>query len=237
MSSLTISLLDTTGERTRLLGEIQPLRQNEQQPHRLYSVVQQAGEPRQIRRDEFFPTFPPYDVLLSSPHRHYLTTANHAYKALQLKRSTSLNVQTDVKEPLHRALQEIMWAEVPAPTFWIGLDKVRNKHHTIRDTETTFAIGKNRDKCYTMVQASAAGIIDENRRNGHKNKSPQGNGIVPPRTEENQQDSPQGVQDGTTSTASYTMDSLDLQALADAVLPMSVSSASGQRSDGRYGMA
>ena len=147
--------------------------QQQQRTHRYYSGVQPAGKPRKIRPDELFEEFPQHDVLLSSPHRHYLTKANHAYNALEPMRSRNLNVQTEVKGPLHRLLMSLFSEEVPEPTFWIGADKVLSLEENwkvIPDTKRTFALGKNHDRCYTVYQASDSCILDENYRNGRRSR-------------------------------------------------------------------
>ena len=141
----------------------------QQQEQRYYTAVQPAGKPRKIDgKTERFEPFPEYDVLLSSPHRNYLTTANHMYISLNPRRSTTLNVEAEVREPLHRSLKTLFWKGVPVPTFWVGADKVQITElwKVILGTERTFAIGKNRDKCYTVFQASDAYIIYENKNNG-----------------------------------------------------------------------
>ena len=79
-------------------------------------------------------------------------------------------MQTHVKKPLHRALQEKMWTHVPEPTFWIGPKKVllMEEWKVTTGTENTFAIRKYWDKCYTVVQASDLYIVDESKRQERK---------------------------------------------------------------------
>ena len=101
MSSSTMGRSTATGPVSQSQGVRQ---QQQQQP--FYTGVQPAGKPRMInRKTERFEPFPNYDVLLSSPHRNYLTTANHAYIALKPRRSQKLNLLAEVKEPLHRVLK------------------------------------------------------------------------------------------------------------------------------------
>ena len=140
----------------------------QQHPPPFYTVMQPASKPRKIRPDnEFFEPFPPYCVLLSSPHRCYLTKANHVYNTLKIKRSLSLNVLTEVKEPLHVALKQLYGERVPDPTFWIGADRVlaMDAWKVIPGTQRTFAIGRHWEWCYTVFQASDRCIVDEYNRN------------------------------------------------------------------------
>ena len=134
-------------------------RQHQQQQQQLryyYTNMHPAGAPRKIRRDnEFFEPFPPYYVLLSSPHRSYLTKANHVYNTFTINRSTSLDVQAEVKEPLHGGLKQLYGERVPEPAFWIGADNVlaMETWKVIPGTQRTFAIGQNWDWCCTVVQS------------------------------------------------------------------------------------
>jgi len=151
-----------------------------------------AHPPRDIRVGECFDPLPWYDVLLCSPHKVYLTKANHVYNTSpeNLERTcnqSKINVDRDVKEAIRRALVEKFGQqEVPEITFWIGLDKVTDKDHwTNKDKRgisqenhwkpgsvQTFAVGKDLKKCYTVVEATDYCILREHERNGtRKNRS------------------------------------------------------------------
>lgn len=125
-----------------------------------------AREARDIRAGERFEPMPQFDVLLSSPHRNYLTKANHAYIELKPSRSKQLNVEQEVRGPLRTLLQREFGRPAPEPIFWIGTDKVRSEDEWKPGTMKTFAIGRRLRKCYTVVMATDRGIIEENYRNG-----------------------------------------------------------------------
>lgn len=144
-----------------------------------------AQPPRDIRAGEHFDPLPWQDVLSCSPHKSYGTKANHVYNKLKenLERTckqSKIDVQSDVKEAIRRALVAEFGQDVPEPTFWIGLDKVTDKNHwTNKDKRgvsqenhwkpgsvRTFAIGKDLKKCYTVVEATDYCILREHERNG-----------------------------------------------------------------------
>lgn len=139
------------------------------------------GQSNQQKRYEPQP-LPFYDVLLSAPHYKYQTPANKAYIALKPRRSRTLNVQKEVKEPLHRLLMTQQQQQqqamnnnnddksIPLPTFWIGADKVRSEKDYKPGTMRTFALGKKGSMCYTVYEATDHCIIDENYRNGKGTK-------------------------------------------------------------------
>ena len=130
-----------------------------------YTSVQPPGEPREIRQGELFEPFPPFDVLLCSPHWHYLTLANHEYNNLNVPRSKRLDVDTEIKRPLREALEK--HGSIPTPTFWIGADKIGANHHWVKPgTMRTFAIGTTRNKCYTVFEATDECICYKNFRSG-----------------------------------------------------------------------
>ena len=150
----------------------------ETEPPSYFTAVQPPGEPRDIREGERFEPLPELDVLLSSPHRYYLTVANRAYNRLKPPRSGQLNVEAEVKQPLRDALADQFGDEnMPVPTFWIGATKVRDRDHWWKPgTMRTFAIGKKKRKCYTVYEATDACIIEENHRNGRgtRRRAPDG---------------------------------------------------------------
>ena len=249
VSSFDRTIRITTGERTRLRDERQH-QQQQQPPRYYYTNMQPAGAPRKIRRDnEFFEPFPPYYVLLSSPHRSYLTKANHVYNTFTLNRSTTLDVQAEVKEPLHGGLKQLYGERVPEPTFWIGADKVlaMEAWKVIPGTQRTFAIGQNWDWCYTVFQASDWCIIDENYRNGRPSRrresmsshsctattSPRAQGIDSRAESATKLQGQPQVLRSPSSVTSDSMHTIDPQVLADAVNgshdSMSISAASGQQ--------
>ena len=144
----------------------------ETEPPSYFTAVQPPGEPRDIGEGERFEPLPELDVLLSSPHRYYLTVANRAYNRLKPLRSGQLNVEAEVKQPLRETLAAQFGDEnMSVPTFWIGASKVGARDHWWKPgTMRTFAIGKMKRKCYTVYEATDACIIEENHRNGRGTK-------------------------------------------------------------------
>ena len=144
----------------------------ETEPPSYFTAVQPPGEPRDISEGERFEPLPELDVLLSSPHRYYLTVANRAYNRLKPLRSGQLNVEAEVKQPLRETLAAQFGDEnMSVPTFWIGASKVGARDHWWKPgTMRTFAIGKMKRKCYTVYEATDVCIIEENHRNGRGTK-------------------------------------------------------------------
>ena len=172
--------------------------------------------PRDIAASERFPPLPKHDVLFSA-HRNYQTPANQAYRALKPTRSLNLNIEAEVKRPLHEKLREMFGPNVPAPKFWIGDDKVRSQDHIKSDTSRTFAIGRLLHRCCTMHEATDEGIKAEILRNGSRRELPE---ILDVSETNTSTDETRNTLSAATNMSLASLDSVDLES-AVARLPTS----------------